>query len=129
VGSPPNISDLEGGRRPGTYQAICDLVKLKQALGVCHLVGEAIVEPLELPVPTRQLDNTYALLKYSDRPIMARSISAFRADDAIAMTAIALGFTCHEMKDRPSVVTSFNVNRVKSRSSRRQLGSKSKLND
>jgi trimethylamine--corrinoid protein Co-methyltransferase len=77
---------------------------------VCHLVGGAIVEPLDLPVPTRHLDNTYALLKYSDRPIMARSISAFRADDAIAMTAIALGFTRHEMKDRPSVVTSFNVN-------------------
>ncbi|HEY7765466.1 MAG TPA: trimethylamine methyltransferase family protein, partial [Aestuariivirgaceae bacterium] len=64
VGSPPNISDLERGRRPGTYQDLCDLVKLNHALGVIHLAGGAVVEPLDLPVPTRHLDNIYALLRY-----------------------------------------------------------------
>src|SRR5947208_2049587 len=63
VGSPPNISDLERGRRPGTYEALCDLVKLNHALGVIHLVGGAVVEPMDLPVPTRHLDNAYALLR------------------------------------------------------------------
>lgn len=110
VGSPPNVSDIERGRRPGTYEALCDLVKLNQALGVCHFVGGAVVEPMDLPVPTRHLDNAYALLKYSDRPIMVRSVSAFRAEDAIDMAAIAQGRAREEMRDRAAVVTSFNVN-------------------
>ena len=77
VGSPPNVSDLERGRRSGTYQELCDLVKLNHALGVIHLAGGAVVEPLDLPVPTRHLENIYALLRYTDRPIMARTVSRF----------------------------------------------------
>ena len=110
VGSPPNVSDIERGRRPGTYNDLCDLVKLNHALGVIHLAGGAIVEPLDLPVPTRHLENIYALLRYTDRPIMARTVSRFRAEDAIDMVAIARGKTREELKAEPSVLTSFNVN-------------------
>ena len=110
VGSPPNVSDLVRGRRPGTYADLCDLIKLNHALGVIHLAGGAVVEPLDLPVPTRHLENIYALLRYTDRPIMARTVSRFRAEDAIDMAAIARGVTREEMKSQPSVLTSFNVN-------------------
>ncbi|HEY7749429.1 MAG TPA: trimethylamine methyltransferase family protein [Aestuariivirgaceae bacterium] len=110
VGSPPNVSDLERGRRPGTYQDLCDLIKLNHALGVIHLAGGAVVEPLDLPVPTRHLENIYALLRYTDRPIMARTISRFRAEDAIDMVAIARGKTREDIRGEPSVVTSFNTN-------------------
>ena len=110
VGSPPNVSDLDRGRRPGSYEALCDLVKLNHALGVIHIVGGAVVEPLDLPVPTRHLENTYALLRYSDRPVMVRAVSRFRAEDAINMVAIARGKTVDEMKGEPSVLTSINVN-------------------
>jgi trimethylamine--corrinoid protein Co-methyltransferase len=110
VGSPPNISDIERGRRPGSFAALCDLIKLNQSLNVCHLIGGAVVEPLDLPVPTRHLDNTYAILRYSDRPVMIRSVSAFRALDGIEMVAIGHGLHLEDMADRPCVVTSFNVN-------------------
>ena len=110
VGSPPNVSDLERGRRPGTYQDLCDLIKLNHALGVIHLAGGAVVEPLDLPVPTRHLDNIYALLRYTDRPIIARTVSRFRAEDAIDMAAIARGKTRDELAGEPSVLTSFNTN-------------------
>jgi trimethylamine--corrinoid protein Co-methyltransferase len=110
VGSPPNVSDLERGRRSGTYQDLCDLVKLNHALGVIHLVGGAVVEPLDLPVPTRHLENIYALLRYTDRPIMARTVSRFRAEDAIDMVAIARGVTRESLIGEPSVLTSFNTN-------------------
>lgn len=110
VSSPPNVCDIERGRRPGSYEALCDLVKLNQALNVCHLIGGAIVEPMDLPVNTRHLDNVYALLRYSDRPVMVRSVSAFRALDGIEMAAIAQGLALEDMADRPSVVTPFNVN-------------------
>jgi trimethylamine---corrinoid protein Co-methyltransferase len=110
VSSAPNVSDLERGRRPGSYEALCDLIKLNQALNVCHMVGGALVEPIDLPVASRHLDTTYALLRYSDRPVMIRSVSAFRALDGIEMAAIAQGLRFEDMVDRPSVVTPFNVN-------------------
>jgi trimethylamine---corrinoid protein Co-methyltransferase len=110
VSSPPNVSDIERGRRPGSYEALCDLIKLNQALNVCHLVGGALVEPLDLPVPTRHLDTTYAILRYSDRPVVIRSVSAFRALDGIEMVAIGQGLRLEDMADRPSVVAPFNVN-------------------
>jgi trimethylamine---corrinoid protein Co-methyltransferase len=110
VSSPPNVSDIERGRRPGSYEALCDLIKLNQALNVCHLVGGALVEPLDLPVPTRHLDTTYAILRYSDRPVVIRSVSAFRALDGIEMVAIGQGLRLEDMADRPCVVAPFNVN-------------------
>jgi trimethylamine--corrinoid protein Co-methyltransferase len=110
VGSPPNVSDLERGRRSGTYQDLCDLIRLNHALGVIHLAGGAVVEPLDLPVPTRHLENAYALLRYTDRPIIARTVSRFRAEDAIDMVAIARGKTRESLIVEPSVLTSFNTN-------------------
>jgi trimethylamine--corrinoid protein Co-methyltransferase len=110
VSSPPNVSDLKRGRRPGTYRDLCDLIKLNHALGVIHIAGGALVEPLDLPVPTRHLENVHALLRYTDRPIVARTVSRFRAEDAIDMVAIARGKTRDEMVNEPSVLTSFNTN-------------------
>ena len=72
--------------------------------------GGAVVEPLDLPVPTRHLDNVYAILRYTDRPVMARAVSRFRAEDAIRLVAIARGRSLDEMAGEPSVLTSFNVN-------------------
>ncbi|WP_337660003.1 trimethylamine methyltransferase family protein [Anderseniella sp. Alg231-50] len=110
VGSPPNINDLDDGRRPGTYQALVDLVKLNHALGVCHTMGGSIVEPMDLPVPTRHLDNAYAILKYTDRSAFVRTVSEFRAMDAIEMVAIARDVGLDQLKSECSLLTSFNVN-------------------
>lgn len=110
VGSPPNINDLDQGRRPGTYADLVRLVKLNHALGVAQMMGGSIVEPMDLPVPTRHLDNAYALLKYTDRPAFVRSVSAFRAMDAIEMAAIARETSLGQLKTECSLVTSFNVN-------------------
>ena len=110
VGSPPNVSDLERGRRPGSYTALCDLIRLNHALGVCHLVGGNVVEPIDLPVPTRHLDNLHAIFRYTDRPPMVRTVGEFRAMDAIHMAAIAHGLTLDEIRDRPCLASAFNVN-------------------
>jgi trimethylamine--corrinoid protein Co-methyltransferase len=75
VGSPPNINDLDKGRRPGTYEDLVRLVKLNHSLGVAHMMGGSIVEPMDLPVPTRHLDNAYALFRYTDCAAFVRSVS------------------------------------------------------
>ncbi|MEM9471878.1 MAG: trimethylamine methyltransferase family protein, partial [Pseudomonadota bacterium] len=110
VGSPPNVNDLDNGRRPGTYEALVDLVRLNHALGACHTMGGSIVEPMDLPVPTRHLDNAYAILKYTDRSAFVRTVSEFRARDAIEMVAIARGVGLEQLKSECSLLTSFNVN-------------------
>lgn len=110
VGSPPNINDIDNGRRSGSYEDLVRLVKLNHSLGVAHTMGGSIVEPMDLPVPTRHLDNAYALLKYSDRAVFVRSVSRFRAMDAIEMTAIARGISIDQIKTECSLLTSFNVN-------------------
>jgi trimethylamine--corrinoid protein Co-methyltransferase len=110
VGSPPNINDLDNGRRPGTYEDLVRLVKLNHSLGVAQMMGGSIVEPMDLPVPTRHLDNAYALLRYTDRAAFVRTVSRFRAMDAIEMVSIARGVSIDQLKSECSLVTSFNVN-------------------
>ncbi len=110
VSSAPNINDIDNGRRSGALENLIDLVKINHSLGACHTMGSSIVEPMDLPVPTRHLDYTYALLRYTDRPIVARSVSDFRARQSIELSAIARGLSLDEMKSQCSVVTSFNVN-------------------
>jgi trimethylamine--corrinoid protein Co-methyltransferase len=67
------------------------LVKLNHSLGVAHMMGGSIVEPMDLPVPTRHLDNAYALLRYTDRAAFVRTVSRFRAMDAIEMVRLRAG--------------------------------------
>ena len=110
VAGAPNVSDIDHGRRPGSLATLQDLIRLNQALGVAHVFGSGLVEPVDLPVDSRHLDTVYSLLKYSDRPVVARTVSGFRAEDAIDLVAIARGKSREELLDEPSVVTSFNVN-------------------
>ncbi|MDH3413650.1 MAG: trimethylamine methyltransferase family protein, partial [Gammaproteobacteria bacterium] len=53
VGSAPNVSDLERGRRPGNFADYVNLLKLAQCLNVVHLCGGYPVEPVDLPPETR----------------------------------------------------------------------------
>src|SRR3954462_6321940 len=78
VGGPPNCSDLERGRRPGTFQDQCDLIRLEQSLHVLHFCGGAPVEAIDLPADTRHLDTAFAFLTLTGRPFFGRAIGATR---------------------------------------------------
>ncbi|MDD9858613.1 MAG: trimethylamine methyltransferase family protein, partial [Gammaproteobacteria bacterium] len=56
VSGPPNISDLDNGRRPGAYKDQCDLIRLSHMLNALHLGGGSSVEAMDLPADTRHLD-------------------------------------------------------------------------
>ena len=52
VASAPNVSDLDGGRRPGNQQDYQNLLRLTQAFNVVHFVAGYPVEPVDLhPAP------------------------------------------------------------------------------
>jgi trimethylamine--corrinoid protein Co-methyltransferase len=67
VGSAPNVSDIEGGRRDGNFRDYCDLLRLAQSLNIVHLMGGYPVEAVDLPPATRHLDCVRAFLTLSDK--------------------------------------------------------------
>ena len=56
VGGPAFVSDLDRGRRPGNIADFTDYVRLIGALDVIHQEGGGPLEPTDLPVETRHLD-------------------------------------------------------------------------
>jgi trimethylamine--corrinoid protein Co-methyltransferase len=52
VSGPAYCHDLDRGRRPGTYQEMCDYLRLVQALNIVHQEGGGPFEPLDLPKET-----------------------------------------------------------------------------
>src|SRR5437763_2344924 len=91
VGGSPFCSDLERGRRDGTYADHVELVKLAHAadLITCHQSGT--VEASDLDENSRYLDMDYSVLRYSDKPHVCYGTSGPKARDAVALAAIACG--------------------------------------
>ena len=110
VGGPPNVSDLDRGRRPGSSADLRELIKLHHALDVVHMTGGTLVEPLDLPAETRHLDLAYLHLTMSDRVWGARAIGRERMEDAVRMAAIARGMDLEQLGREPSLFTVINVN-------------------
>jgi trimethylamine--corrinoid protein Co-methyltransferase len=91
VGGSPFCSDLERGRRDGTYADHVELVKMAHAadLITCHQSGT--VEAADLDENTRHMDMDYSILRYSDKPHVCYGTSGYKARDAVALAAIACG--------------------------------------
>jgi trimethylamine--corrinoid protein Co-methyltransferase len=110
VGSAPNASDLEGGRRPGNWRDFRDLVRLGQSLNTVHCFGGYPVEPIDLPAPTRHLDCIQAFITLSDKVYRPYALGGGRIRDAIEMTRIARGAPAARLQAEPSLFTNINVN-------------------
>jgi trimethylamine---corrinoid protein Co-methyltransferase len=106
----PHIRDLEGGRRYGDLEAFRNLLKLTHVLGVLHWQGGIVVEPVDVPVPTRHLLAYQAHIECADTVWAARGIGGVQAEDAIAMSAIEHGCSIEALAARPTLMTVTNVN-------------------
>jgi len=91
VGGSPFCSDLERGRRDGTYESHVELVKMAHAadLITCHQSGT--VEAADLNEHSRHLDMDYSVLRWSDKPHVCYGTSGPKARDAVELAAIACG--------------------------------------
>ena len=108
VGSAPNVSDLDRGRRPGNYQDYCDLVRLGQHLNIVHIIGGYPVEPIDLAPETRHLDALAATVKLSDKAFHAYSLGAVRIQDALQIVRIGRGISHEQLQHEPSLFTVVN---------------------
>ncbi|MBM3583622.1 MAG: trimethylamine methyltransferase family protein [Alphaproteobacteria bacterium] len=110
VASPPNCSDLERGKRAGTYQDYCDFLRLAQSLNIIHFLGGYPVEPVDLPPETRHLDCYMGYITLTDRAWHPYSLGRARIMDGLAMLAIARGTTIEALEREPGVISVVNTN-------------------
>lgn len=110
VGGPAYCSDLDRGRRRGSFDDVCDYLKLVQSLNIIHQEGGGPFETLELPAETRHLDLYLAQIRLLDKNWQPIALGRDRARDAINMAAIGLGISREELLERPALFAIINTN-------------------
>ena len=110
VAGPSFTSDLDKGRRPGSYAEMCDFMRVVQCLDILHFGAMSPFEPLDLPVPTRHLDTGYAGLTLHDKVVGCWLLGAERALDGIAMARIVHRVAADEDPGRAIVYGNINTN-------------------
>jgi trimethylamine---corrinoid protein Co-methyltransferase len=106
---PPNIMDTAGGRRAGTLQDFCNLIKLCQNFEVIHVLGGA-TEPQDIPVNIRHLEVTRAQLMLCDKIPFIFSRGHGQVADNFELIRLAHGITPEEFRSRPYTYTIINTN-------------------
>ena len=89
VSGPPNVTDLDRGRRPGSYEDFCNLVRLCQTLNIVHTMSGYPVEPLDRAPETRHLDCLAGFVSLTDKVPSAYSLGRTRIRDALEIVRIA----------------------------------------
>ncbi len=110
VGGPSFVSDLDRGRRAGTYAELCDFIRLIQMLDILHVGGAGSFSPLDLPAESRHLDQTLAALTLTDKVLHASLLGTARAKDALTMAAMAHEVELGGLADRDGIIISGNIN-------------------
>ena len=111
VCGPSFVSDLDRGRRAGTYEDVENFVKLAHSLNIYHHEGGAGLEPLDLSPESRHLDMMYAQLTLTDKawhPCWLNS--AARARDCIEMAKISMGVDDTGLAENPAFIAGINTN-------------------
>ncbi len=110
MGSAPNATDIDSGRRTGNFADYLNFIRLGQSINICHTIGGYPVEPVDLPVTTRHLDAIGAMIRLSDKVLYGYALGTERMADAIELARIARGIDHETLQREPSVMTVVNTN-------------------
>ncbi len=108
VSSPPNCSDLDNGRRTGTFEDYKNFIRLTQYFNCIHFAGGYPVEPMDIHPSVRHLDCLYEKLTLTDKVVHAYSLGKERVEDVMEMTRIAGGLSHEEFDATPRMYTNIN---------------------
>jgi len=108
VASPPNCSDMQGGRRAGNQRDFRNMVKLAQRYDIVHCSGGYPVEPVDLHSSVRHLDCLSDIAKLTDKAFHAYSLGQARNLDGLEIARIARGISAEQMEREPSLFTIIN---------------------
>ncbi|HLF21791.1 MAG TPA: trimethylamine methyltransferase family protein, partial [Aestuariivirga sp.] len=110
VGSPPNSSDMDGGRRTGTHADYRKFLKLAQYFNCIGFISGYPVEPVDLHASIRHLEALRDAVILTDKPFHAYSLGTERIRDGIEIARIARGISTARMEREPSLFTIVNTN-------------------
>ena len=110
VGGPAFVSDLDKGRRPGTYEEMCDYLRLIQSLNIIHQEGGGPFEAMDLPADTRHLDLYLAQYRLTDKNCQSYALEGVRAQDSVEMACIALETDRDGLLEKPALLAIINTN-------------------
>ncbi len=110
VGGPAYCNDLDGGRRRGSYEDMCNYMRLVQSLNIIHQEGGGPVETIDLPAESRYLDLYLAQFRLLDKNCQAYAMGRERTSDCIDMHCIALGCDRDGLAADPAVLGIINTN-------------------
>jgi trimethylamine--corrinoid protein Co-methyltransferase len=110
VGGPAFVSDLDRGRRPGNFADFVDYVRLIGALNVLHQEGGGPLEPTDLPVETRHLDQYRTFAVELDKTWHCLGTGATMVDDALEVATLIRGVDRDLLAREPSLITIINTN-------------------
>jgi trimethylamine--corrinoid protein Co-methyltransferase len=110
VGGPAFVSDLDRGRRPGNIADFTDYVRLIGALDVIHQEGGGPLEPTDLPVETRHLDEYRVLATELDKTWHCLGTGSVVVEDALEVMTLVRGVSRDELLREPSLITIINTN-------------------
>jgi trimethylamine--corrinoid protein Co-methyltransferase len=108
VGSPPNVADLDRGRRIGNRDDYQNLLRLAQSLNAVHFLSGYPVEPVDLHHGVRHLHATHDALTLMDKAIHCYSLGRQRNVDCLEMVRIARGVDQATLDREPSIFTVVN---------------------
>ena len=108
VSSPPNVMDLDRGRRVGDFESFKDFIKLTQYFNCIHLAGGYPVEPVDIHASIRHLECLYEKLTLTDKVCHAYSLGSERVEDVLEMARIASGLSEKEFFSKPRIYTNIN---------------------
>ncbi|MEQ9487758.1 MAG: trimethylamine methyltransferase family protein [Alphaproteobacteria bacterium] len=110
VSGPAYFMDMDRGRCRGTYEEMCNYMKLVQSLNILHQDGGGSFEPLDLPAETRVLDLYYAQCTLLDKNWQPWGLGADMAMDGLRMASISMGMKPVDLIERPVFSCVINTN-------------------
>lgn len=110
MGSAPNSSDLDRGRRPGNQEDFRNFIRLAQTHNIINVTGGYPVEPTDIHPSVRHLECIRDLITLTDKPFHAYSLGKERNTDGIEMARIARGISREQLEREPSLYTIINTN-------------------
>jgi trimethylamine---corrinoid protein Co-methyltransferase len=110
VGGPPNCSDADHGRRPGTFEDNANFIRLAQHFNCIHTAGGGSTDALDVHASVRHLRIGLNKVLLSDKVLFTSSTGRARLFDGMEMARIARGLTPDQFQAEPSVFTMINTN-------------------
>jgi trimethylamine--corrinoid protein Co-methyltransferase len=110
VGGPPNCSDTDMGRRPGTLEDNHNFIRLAQFFNCVSGAGGGSVDALDYHARVRHLHIYRGMLRLSDKFPFVTSTGRERLFDGMEMTRIARGLSREQLDAEPSCMTVVNTN-------------------